>query len=74
MTDKYRISKIWRILSGLLGVASFLLIIAHSVTEGLFNWFEIGVIIGIGSLFLWVALHGKSPKWLEEETKLFPEK
>lgn len=64
----------WRMLSAFLGVASFALIIIHFFTKGIFNWFEIAILMAIGILFLSVAARGKSPKWIEEDLKIFPEK
>ncbi len=73
MASKYHISAIWRILSGSLGLCSVMLLFAHTVSDGLFNWFEIAVIVGFGGLFFYVAVSGKSPKWVDGQIKVFPE-
>jgi hypothetical protein len=73
MSDKYRISKAWRILGTALGISSFALLIIHFCTDGIFNWFEITIVTAMGTLFLFVAARGKSPKWLEGDLKIFPE-
>ena len=73
MASEYRISAIWRILSAALGLASAMLLFAHAVSDGLFNWFEIAVIVGFSGLFFYVAVSGKSPKWVDGQVTFFPE-
>lgn len=72
--SRYRISLMGRIVGGILGISALAVVLAIWVSApDMFRWWESLIFVSVGLLSVYVAITGASPKFVEDDIKIFSE-